>query len=198
MISRIENKKICLFASGSSLLNHNINFEEYDTVIGINRCYLTPEIKYVDILFHNSSGKDVMQCCDPKSQKIFRENKMKIVFTPGYDMAPSYHRLVKTQPDKFSVNRKLLPNAVKFFIKEGVLETGKLLTGVGILWYLTNEYNIKQLDLYGFDFFQNDSDLYYNKNIIDRRKGSDGHNISQNKKVFEWIVNKYPYINHYK
>ena len=76
MISRIENKKICLFASGSSLLNHNINFEEYDTVIGINRCYLTPEIKYVDILFHNSSGKDVMQCCDPKSQKIFRENKM--------------------------------------------------------------------------------------------------------------------------
>ena len=117
MISGIENQKICLFASGSSVLNHNINFEEYDSVISLNRCYLTPEIKYVDILFHNSSGKDVGQFCNPKSQKIFRENKMKIVFTPGYDMAPSYHGLVKKRPDKFFVNKKLQPNAVKFFIK---------------------------------------------------------------------------------
>ena len=28
MISGIENQKICLFASGSSVLNHNINFEK--------------------------------------------------------------------------------------------------------------------------------------------------------------------------
>jgi hypothetical protein len=198
MISGIENQKICLFASGSSVLNYNINFEEYDSVISLNRCYLTPEIKYVDILFHNSSGKDVGQFCNPKSQKVFKENKMKIVFTPGYDMAPNYHGLVKKHPDKFFVNKKLQPNAVNFFMKEGLLKTGRLLTGVSILWYLTDEYDIKQLDLYGFDFFQNDLDLYYNKNIIDRRMSTDSHNIPQNKKAFEWIVNKYPYINHYK
>ena len=52
---------------------------------------------------------------------------MKIVFTPGYDMAPSYHGLVKKRPDKFFVNKKLQPNAVKFFIKEGILKTGSVI-----------------------------------------------------------------------
>lgn len=139
----IANKKVCLLCCGSSLDSHNIDYESYDIVCGVNRIYKTGYFKYIDILFDGCHYK--YDPLTPQKIKLLNHSKLKyIIFSGGSKLFTS--KFIK-QISKLDVKFK--------FKSRNIVNNFKISIGTEALFSL-HEAHPSRLDVYGLDFYSSD------------------------------------------
>jgi hypothetical protein len=183
-----KNKKVCLLGSGSSLLDHEIDYDKYDAVIGCNRIYKTEYYKHVNVHYHNLSLNDLVTVQVLNCINRFNKNIKKVLFCPwsgnwhepNHNTKPLYALsrsldITKFQKYDFAYNLSMV---VSKFLSEG-----RAYTGLVALYHCVL-FNPLSIDIYGFDFYERKKTYakempYYEFDV---------HNKQTNKDLFQSIV----------
>lgn len=150
-----KDKKICLLGCGSSLEKYNINFDNYDLVVGINRIHLTEYWPYINILYYNLSKKDEFNL-PHLLNRIQNSKHMKHLFFCPWSSSRQKKLKLRTLIRKYNIVNHTY---CKTIVKQIPNIKKRPLTGVAALNHILL-CTTKTIDIYGFDFYQNN---YINK-----------------------------------
>jgi len=192
-----KDKKVCLLGCGKSLEKYNIDFNNYDIVVGINRIYKTSLLNKINILYYSfgqgdrSSIKDMFQIL--LNQKNF--------YT--FIGCPAGHRKKPPglfSPDKGSKSKSLIDvkkildeinfcNNKNFYYFHSNVKIKPLpLAGMTAVSHIINS-EASFIDMFGFDFYTHGYTESLKDFHINHKKY---HNIENNKKFLKNLINKHP------
>ena len=158
--TKIRKKKIALLCTGASLSQPaDINLNQYDTIIGVNRIYLTGFADKIDILFHNASQLD-----NPKVmlQNLLSKNpNVHTFFMPSAKKHP-INELIYL--DELALKGYAVTNLCGYRDFETKKRGWQPLTGL-ITLEIILKFRPESVDIYGMDFYQAGSSNKYHQNL---------------------------------
>jgi hypothetical protein len=175
------DKNVCVMACGSSLDTHQIDFEKYDTVVGINRLYKTDYLNHMHILY--DAAHYIFDPVNEKKVNAINSSNLKLwILTPGiitYNHMKK-ERLAKcTTPHVISQDRFYAPPV-------------RITLGIYVLKDVIKE-RPKSMDIFGFDFYSG----RYARDLPQMdptKKIDDLYNLESQKGFLDEILNSNPNV----
>ena len=171
-----QNKRICLLGNASSLTNFNINFNNYDIVVGINRIYQTKYIDNIHILYNALSKKDWNNTTIMTSILKSKPQFKCFIACPWGAKRTSQIKNILSQCNFYDTKQFLFCRN----IVRQVEVPKRPLTGIAALNHILLSGG-NNVDLFGFDFYK--TKYIDNLPVFDHRKY---HDIEANK---EFLIN---------
>jgi hypothetical protein len=183
------NKKIILIGNGPSVLKYNIDFTKYDTSVGMNRVYLTPMFDNINVLYHSLSCKDWKNLEFLFNTLLYKKNFYGLIGSIWF-MKEAKRVILKELITKYNLDEKFIysKNISKKMCNSNY-HLGPMkkrpLTGIAALNNII-EYCPKQIDIYGYDFYQNFQNIYGLR--FYKRQTNLIHDLEENKIIFNKLI----------
>lgn len=178
-----ENKKVCILGNGSSLVNHNIDFTQYDTVVGSNRIYKTKYASFINV-YYNSMSKVEYPNFPDMLKTIASFDSFKHFYACPWSSGPQTRKfminLFRSSDIKDHTYNKVLPRTVAKFLNK------RPLTGISAIYHvlLSNPISV---DLYGYDFYN----TKYVNNLKKYKSHDRLHDLDSNKAFLEKMIKEH-------
>jgi len=180
-----KNKKICLLGCGSSLEKYNINFNDYDLIVGLNRIYMTKYFDNIDIFYNSLSFQDWKNIKN-MIQILSTNNKLKqIIFSP-WGLGKRKKRILYNILLKYNIQNYLYTNKIGRHITLKRIERIPI-TGMSVLYHIL-QCDSSSIDIYGFDFYQDPQNIYIQNIKPIKYKVNKYHNIGSNFDFFKTLL----------
>lgn len=181
-----SGKKVCLIAPGKSLDKHQIEFDKYEIVVGINRLYKTSFVNKINILYHHSilQNKSVSVADIEYMITILKNEKnfLKLICCPFLNKKNKVVDILSLAKKNNFYNYSFCPEIAKIDIKPIPL------TGMVAINHIISS-GASFVDMFGFDFY---SDGYI-ENLKDfHLMHKKYHNIESNKKFLQNLIERNP------
>ena len=181
-----ENKKVCLLGSGSSLLDHEIDYDKYDAVIGCNRIYKTKYYHHINIHYHNLSRYDLITVQFLDYVNRFK-NVKRVLFCPWYKPEdPTSLYTLSRSLDILPFKKYDFANNLSVKVSQ-FLWSGRPYTGLVALYHCML-FNPLSIDIYGFDFYER-KETYVKEMPYYDLNADNVHSVEANKRFFLKILN---------
>jgi hypothetical protein len=178
-----DNKNICLLGNGESLEKHYIDFDKYDVVVGINRIYQTKYWKNINVLYYNVSKKDANNL-EYLLNLIMNSNNFKYIFFCPWSSGSKKRKTIENLINKYKIKNHIYSKEMARNIKH---IKKRPLTGIAALNHILLS-EIKNIDLYGFDFYK----TQYINNMQKFNQHNKFHDLESNKSFLYKLINNYP------
>jgi hypothetical protein len=178
-----QDKKICLIGNGDSSTKYNINYDNYDLIVGINRIYQTSYWSKINVIYYNLSQKDSHNI-EYLFSLIKQSNNFKYLIFCPWCSGPGRRKKLEDLLNKYQINDHIYAKGIVRQIPE---IKKRPLTGIAALNHILLS-DPQLIDLYGFDFYQNS----YINNLTRYIAHDRHHNIDSNKKYLLKLLNNYP------
>lgn len=180
-----KDKKICLLGCGSSLEKHNINFDDYDLVVGLNRIYMTKYFNNIDIFYNSLSFQDWKNIRN-MIQILSGNNKLKqIIFSP-WGLGKRKKHILYNLLLEYNIKNYLYTNKIG---RHKILKTiDKIpIIGMSVLYHIL-QCGSSSIHIYGFDFYQDINNIYIQNIKPIKYKINKYHNIGSNFDFFKTLL----------
>jgi len=175
-----KKKKVCLLGNGASLADHAIDFSQYDTVVGLNRIWMTRYAPNVNVYYNSMSNVEKSNVI-----RMFTEIQKHEAFQ-YFVCAPwaSGPKLRREMSEKIVITGlknhmycKSLPRGVGKKIRK------RPLTGISALYHIVMSQP-SHVDIFGFDFYENN----YVEDLYRYKKHNRYHDIFSNLDFFSKMI----------
>lgn len=172
-----SNQKICIIGSGK--ITKEINFQNYDRIVGVNQIYKTDMFEKIDTIFHGISISDPFFI--QKIPEISKSKKVILVPRIGLKNEKRINDIIRNLSNK--CNFLFLPNEIQEV--EGKIGSNPL-TGIVALHFILKN-NPSSIDIFGFDFYEKPymrgMEIYSN-----HPTKHNPHRIENDKKFFDELI----------
>jgi hypothetical protein len=183
-----KNKKICIIANGSSVMNYNIDYSLYDITVGINRIYHTPIFDKINILYSVLGIKD-WHNIENMMQILSKKNNFDyLIACPWYlkyNQKLLLYQLIKNYGLK---NKFLYSNDIVRGITNKGRHNGSFkkrpLSGIAALNHILS-FRPKEISIFGYDFYEKEN--VYNLPQYDRMTAKN-HDLEENRIYLEKLI----------
>jgi hypothetical protein len=135
------DKRVCALACGGSIDTHQIDFDYYDTVVGINRLYKTKYLPHLHVLY--DAAHYVFDPVNKNKVDAINASNLKLwIITPGI--------ITYNDMDKTPLQQCRIPHFIsqdRFYAPPV-----RITLGIYVLKDILKE-RPKSLDIFGFDFY---------------------------------------------
>jgi len=179
-----KQKKVCLLGNGGSIEKYDIDFEQYDVVIGINRIWRTKFAPYINIYYNSMSSTEKKNVLEMFLAVQKNENFQFFVCCP-FSSGPKTRKELSAKIGLSELDRHMYIKVIARHL--GSLINKRPLTGICALYHCLLS-DPQKIDVYGFDFYANK----YVENLKKYKQHDRLHDIDANLEFFSDCIVKHP------